>query len=170
VHLTEKDAKAMGIEGAVDCGTVTLSGFMASRGPRGPDPDKVREAIKRANAAELKRRLEMELQGTTELVTQLKLVGIPEPRSLLHPDGQLKFHPDRRWRLDLAWEDVKLGVEIQGFGTHSSAKGLLQDTEKACEAAVLGWTVLPLLYRDVRAGRAVNWIEKVYHRLANPRV
>lgn len=123
--------------------------------------------ISEAHSAETLQRLAKERQGTTELVTMLKLSGIPEPRWLDHPDGQVKFHPERRWKFDLAWPEINLAVELQGFGTHSSVKGLMADTEKFCEAAVLGWTVLPVLYRQVKDGRAASWIESVYRRLAN---
>lgn len=151
MHLTPAQAKAIGIEGGVDCGTITLADALAER----------------SAADALKTRLEMEESGTRDLIEQLKIAGIPEPRSLLHPNGQVRFHPIRRWRFDLAWEEpIKLAVELQGVGTHSSVKGLTIDSEKACEAAVLGWTVLPVLYKHVRDGRALNWIEAVYRRLA----
>lgn len=121
-------------------------------------------APKVSNSLKTKASLEKEKQGTSELLFQLKTAGLPEPRSLFHPQGQLLFHPIRRWRFDIAWEDAKIAVELQGFGAHSSAKGLVLDTEKACEAAVLGWTVLPVLYKQVRDGRALTWIETVYKR------
>lgn len=121
----------------------------------------------KSHAAETKRRQEKERSGTAELLMHVKLAGLPEPRSLLHPDGQLKFHPNRRWRFDLSWENAKLAVELQGFGSHSSAKGLVLDTEKACEAAVLGWMVLPMLYKHVRDGRAIRWITAAYSQRYN---
>lgn len=150
MHLTEQEAEKMGFD--------PLAGRKVySRPPAGPK--------KPYSADRTKAWLEAERQGTTELVNQLRLIGVPEPRSMLHPDGQLKFHPQRKWRFDLAWDSCKLAVELQGFGTHSSVKGLSLDTEKACEAAVLGWTVLPMLYKDVKTGRACRWIELVFLRL-----
>jgi hypothetical protein len=155
-HLTAIEAKAIGI-GDDFCGTVSLTDMMAAKGGR---------ARSKNHSDETKRRQAKERQGTAEFLAQIKYAGLPEPRSLFHPMKQFKFHPERRWRFDLAWEDVKLAVELQGFGSHTSAKGLIADTEKFCEAAKLGWTVLPMLYKHVRDGRALGWVEAVYDRLS----
>mgnify|MGYP006149714629 CR=1 FL=1 len=42
------------------------------------------------------------------LAIMLKLAGIAEPVK------EHKFHPKRKWRLDLAWPEEKLAVEIEG--------------------------------------------------------
>lgn len=64
------------------------------------------------------------------------------------PETEVRFHPVRRWRLDYAWPELKLGVEIQG-GTfmrsksgHTSGAGLHQDHEKLNTAAAMGWIVI----------------------------
>jgi very-short-patch-repair endonuclease len=171
MHLTIAQAKDLGIEGGEYMGTIRGDDYLTAEPTSAFD-----EILKRALGSPRKQkkrmatadRLEIERQGTTELVNQLKIVGIKEePRSLLHPQGQLRFHPVRRWRFDLAFEKVMLAVELQGFGSHTSEAGLTIDTEKACEAAAAGWTVLPVLYQQVRDGRAHRWIEAVYKRLSN---
>jgi hypothetical protein len=82
--------------------------------------------------------------------------GIPEPEVELH------FHPDRKWRFDIAWPSFEtpetddgysrpLGIEIQG-GTyshgaalkHSRGAGMKNDMEKHNEAVRLGWRVILL--------------------------
>lgn len=35
---------------------------------------------------------------------------------LPEPETQYKFHPKRRWRLDFAWPDFRLSVEVNGTG------------------------------------------------------
>jgi len=154
------------IEGGVCMGEVSLDDLMPAVEPSPRKRRKAKQAeSSKAHSANTRQRLELERQGTTELVNQLILVGIPEPRSLLHPEGQLKFHPDRRWRFDLAWPDpIKLSVELQGFG-HARLKCLGIDCDKACEAATLGWVLLPMLYKHIRSGNALAWIERNYRRL-----
>lgn len=66
--------------------------------------------------------------------------GLPMP-SLQH-----KFHPVRKWRLDFAFVEQKLGVEIQGgafsSGGHSRGAGQAKDHQKINEAQKLGWMIL----------------------------
>lgn len=55
---------------------------------------------------------------------------------------ELYFHPERRWRFDIAWESNKVAIEIdgQGYG-HQSIKGRISDCEKQNAALVMGWRV-----------------------------
>lgn len=155
------------LEGGVCLGTVSLADLgiddQEFESPRKRRKRRAEED-RQSHSEKTKQRLELERQGTTELVTQLRLSGIPEPRSLLHPEGQVRFHPKRRWRFDLAWPDILLAAELQGFG-HSNPKCLGIDCEKACEAAGLGWTLLPMLYKHIRNGKALAWIEQNYRLL-----
>lgn len=167
MHLTSKQAKDMGIEGGLYCGTITAADLLNAPSERDALSQ---EMISAAKSAETKKRLQKEKTGTRELLEQLRIAGLPAPRSMFHEKGQLRFHQTRRWKFDLAWEDVKVAVELQGFGSHTSVTGLTGDSEKACEAAVLGWTVLPVLYKQVRDGRALKWIEAVYKRQENLKV
>lgn len=62
------------------------------------------------------------------------------------PVREYKFCPERRWRLDFAWIDCKLGVEIDGGvwsnGRHNRGSGFIKDMEKLNMAVKLGWKVL----------------------------
>ena len=56
---------------------------------------------------------------------------------------EYRFHPVRKWRLDFAWANYRVAVELDGgqfmkHGRHSGAK----DYEKLNEAVALGWLVL----------------------------
>lgn len=62
------------------------------------------------------------------------------------PTTEYQFHPERKWRFDLAWPDQKLAMEVEGGiwtgGRHVSAAGFFKDMEKKNAAAVLGWRIL----------------------------
>jgi len=50
---------------------------------------------------------------------------------------------DERYRLDFAWPNVKVGVEVQGFGFgHQRIAALKRDAAKLRLAIEYGWTVL----------------------------
>jgi very-short-patch-repair endonuclease len=70
----------------------------------------------------------------------LRLSNLPEPVA------ELRFHPTRKWRLDYAWPDAKLGLEVEGGvwsgGKHGRGSGIVKDMEKANALACLGWRLL----------------------------
>ena len=69
-----------------------------------------------------------------------KMQGLPKPTF------ELRFHPVRRWRFDLAWEDQKVALEVQGGiwtnGRHSRGAAMLKEWEKLNTAAGMGWRIL----------------------------
>lgn len=69
-----------------------------------------------------------------------KGAGLPVPTT------EHKFHPDRRWRFDYAWPDLKVALEVEGGiwsgGRHTRGAGYAKDMEKYSEAAILGWAVI----------------------------
>lgn len=95
---------------------------------------------------------------TEELLLHIKLASLPDP-VLEH-----QFHEVRRWRLDMAWIDLKLAVEIHGAvykgGRHTRGKGFTNDREKMNEAALQGWLVLEVTPQHIKNGKALNWIER----------
>lgn len=59
---------------------------------------------------------------------------------------EYKFHPVRKWRLDFAHVEAKVGFEIQGGlykaeSGHRSQKGVQRDYEKSNAAQELGWRI-----------------------------
>lgn len=88
-----------------------------------------REARKRKKQARRKRFCEM-----------LQAKGLPCPT----PEHQ--FHDSRKWRLDFAWVEHKVGVEEHGGvwtrGRHTRGQGFINDREKMNEAQLLGWVIL----------------------------
>ena len=78
---------------------------------------------------------------------------------------ELRFHPERRWRFDLAWPALRLAVEIEGGvfagGRHARGVGFRADIEKYAEAMCLGWRVLRILPEQVRDGTAAAWLRRI---------
>jgi hypothetical protein len=62
------------------------------------------------------------------------------------PVAEYVFAPPRKWRLDLAWPDRMVALEVQGGiwtrGRHARGSGLVKEHEKLNRAAALGWRVL----------------------------
>jgi very-short-patch-repair endonuclease len=78
--------------------------------------------------------------------------------------------PDRKWRLDYAWPQQKVAVEIEGGvfvqGRHSRGVGMEKDMEKYAEALVRGWKVLRVTPRHVKQGKALEWIKQALRPLS----
>ena len=92
--------------------------------------------------------------------TKLHLTGLP-PYVTEH-----QFHPTRRWRLDYAWPEIKLAVEVHGGtytnGRHTRGGGFTVDREKMNEAAIYGWTVLEVTSAQVRSGQMRQWLDRIF--------
>lgn len=62
------------------------------------------------------------------------------------PEREYEFSAERRYRLDFAFVDQRVGVEIMG-GTwivsgHSTGRGIRRDCEKRNLLTLMGWRVL----------------------------
>lgn len=78
------------------------------------------------------------------------------------PVAEYRFHTVRRWRLDVAFPDVKLGVEIDGGtfvqGKHSRGAGIRADMAKQAALAALGWRLIRCMPEHVNSGVALAWV------------
>lgn len=81
------------------------------------------------------------------------------------PITEFLFAPPRRWRLDVAWVDLKVAIEFQGGvysrGRHTRPKGFAADCEKFSTAASMGWRVMPVTYGQLKDGRVLEWTKRV---------
>lgn len=79
---------------------------------------------------------------------------------------EYRFHETRRWRLDLAIPDSKIGIEIHGGiwarGRHIRGAGFAADREKMNEAQALGWDVYEFIADDVENGIAAQSLVRYY--------
>lgn len=87
--------------------------------------------------------------------TQLRERGLAFQR-------EFKFHPKRRWRIDFAFPDERVGVEVEGGtwsgGRHTRGSGFAADCEKYAQAMCLGWRVLRVTGDQVKSGEARLWL------------
>ena len=95
------------------------------------------------------------------LISHIKAIKLPEAVR------EFKFHPVRKWRLDIAWPDHKIAVEVQGGmwlagkGGHTSGTGRTRDMEKNNHALLLGWAVYEFSPAMIKSGEAICMIETV---------
>lgn len=70
--------------------------------------------------------------------------------------AELMFHPERRWRFDVACHSASIAIEIEGGvfvrGRHSRGAGMIGDMEKYNAAVVLGWRLLRYTPQQMAAG------------------
>ena len=78
-----------------------------------------------------------------------------------HRFAQLRHK--RQWRFDIAFPDIRVGVEVQGGvyvqGRHTRGAGVEADYEKFGAALELGWCVVLCTPRQVKSGQALRWVE-----------
>jgi len=84
---------------------------------------------------------------------------------LPRPVLEYKFHPERRWRFDMAWPEKMVACEIEGgtwvAGRHVRGLGFRKDCEKYNEAAILGWRVLRVVSEQIHSGEATAWLVRI---------
>lgn len=104
-------------------------------------------------------------EGEEALALHVRAYGLPEP------ERQYRFHPERRWRFDFAWPELKLAVEVDGVlwgeqGGHQRPDDYADDCEKLNEATLLGWRVLRFTPAQVLAGDAVLVVQRALREVA----
>ena len=74
------------------------------------------------------------------------------------------FHPCRKWRIDFAIVNLKIGIEIEGGvwsnGAHTRGKGFVEDMEKYNSAATLGWVILRFTPQDLNKITTFETVQK----------
>jgi len=128
-------------------------------------------------------------KSALERHVETRIIQLELPRPL----SEYKFHPDRRWRFDFAWPDIKLAIEIEGGtfgrvvychscgarvkrrlksgrlvdiregGRHNTGIGFERDVEKYNAAVVRGWRVVRLTRKMIESEKAVRVIEDAYN-------
>lgn len=76
------------------------------------------------------------------------------------PTPQFQPFPERRFRVDFAWPDRRVIVEVDGE-VHRIKARFHADIEKHALLVLAGWTVLRVGGREVRSGQAVQWVRQV---------
>lgn len=92
------------------------------------------------------------------VVLPLAAKGYPRPK----PQAQLI--PERRYRIDYAFLEARLAVEIQGQiwrkGGHTSGRGITRDAEKYNALTCIGWKLLIITPEMINDGSALEWTER----------
>ena len=77
--------------------------------------------------------------------------------------SEYRFHDTRKWRVDFAFEDRRIAVEVEGGtwvnGRHNRGAGMESDIEKYNALAMAGWRLLRFTGRAVKSGEALRTIE-----------
>lgn len=87
--------------------------------------------------------------------------------NLPEPVAEYRFAPPRKFRLDFAWVEHKVAMEIEGGiwmrggGGHSHPMWILRDMEKGNLAAKLGWRVFRFTTQEFKNGTAHDFMQKV---------
>jgi very-short-patch-repair endonuclease len=80
------------------------------------------------------------------------------------PEPEWRFFPPRRWRLDYAWVDAKVGLEVDGAvwvqGRHTRGSGFTKDQEKKNKAAAMGWRMLSVVPQDLYLNTTIELIKE----------
>lgn len=97
-----------------------------------------------------------------DMYMQIKATGLDAGMEREH-----LFHSTRKWRLDFAWPEKKIGLEVHGAiwggksGGHTSGKGRLRDMEKMNEAKINNWKVIEVASEHIKSGQAIDWLERL---------
>lgn len=96
------------------------------------------------------------------------IVAYCRSRGYPEPEPEFRFHPSRKWRLDFAWPEEHLAVEVHGAvwnqGRHTRGKGFTEDREKMNEAALAGWCVLELTTQQITAGHLWDYLDRWFQQ------
>jgi hypothetical protein len=88
--------------------------------------------------------------GCQSELEAMGVLSVFRHRSLPPSVGQFAVALDDRWvRLDRAWPEVKLAVELDGARFHTSPADRRRDLARDAALAAAGWVVLRFTYADV---------------------
>lgn len=107
-----------------------------------------------------------------------KPVKLPKPPSQLEQDMTLqvmtskvlpmpvrgyRYLEHRKYTGDCVWPEIKLALEIDG-GAHKNEGRFAASFERAYLLQQAGWLVLHVGPKEVKSGKALEWIENLYQQ------
>jgi very-short-patch-repair endonuclease len=93
--------------------------------------------------------------------------GIPDPVE------EYKFHPTRKWRVDICWPEQKLALEIEGGtymdkgGHRGSISGYLKDKEKYNALSVQGYWLLRFTPQEMESCESYDILREWFKNNVN---
>lgn len=142
-------------------GLVTPDEVLEEAEPRGPGRRRLREGVEaelrvvgQATDSRLERAWGDVLleAGITGFVTQHEVVG-----------------DDRTARIDIAWPELRLAIEVDGARFHADALAAAADHDRACWLEARGWTVIRVTAADLRSDRRHLALAEIRAVLADAR-
>lgn len=91
------------------------------------------------------------------LQDQIEKAGLPVPKY------DVCYLIGSKHRLDVAWKDLRLGVEVQGQ-VHRIKGKFHADIVKRVLGQLQGWTVLEVDREAITSGKAIEWIGQLLKR------
>lgn len=92
------------------------------------------------------------------MALQIRAAGLPAPTREHSPVA------GRRWRVDFAWVDQLVALEVEGGiytqGRHNRPQGFNDDAEKYNALALAGWMVLRVTTDHIKSGQALAWLQR----------
>lgn len=93
-----------------------------------------------------------------------------EAWGLPRPVREHRFHLTRKWRIDYAWPDIKLALEVEGgvwtAGRHTRGLGFMRDMEKYNALAEAGWTLIRTTPGQLRTMAMHDQLHRIIHQLS----
>lgn len=90
----------------------------------------------------------------------LKTMELPAPVK----EYQFAKDAGRKWRMDYAWPEHKLALEVEGGvwtrGRHTRGAGFVKDMEKYNTATSMGWRILRVTPSDLLKLNTIQLIQK----------
>jgi hypothetical protein len=99
--------------------------------------------------------IDLVADGCQSELEVLGVLGVFRHPSMPRSVGQHKVFVDGAgYRLDRAWPEAKLAVELDGARHHTSPQDRRRDLARDAALAAAGWVVLRFTYADVRRNPA----------------
>lgn len=110
------------------------------------------------------KKFKKELRKKTKEETQAEFFFLLDTLKITRPVPEYIFHNIRKWRIDFAWPEEKIALEIEGGifvgGRHSRGAGMQADFTKYNEAALLGWRIFKCVPKDLCKTATIQLLRK----------
>lgn len=145
------------IDRALARGLVRLGDLWAASGTRRRGQGRLRSAVERRGLA----------GGPSPSVLESHMSRVFESHGLPAPEAEVVAGPDDRYRVDYAYEEVRLAIEGYGYAWHHTPEQLSYDLGRQAKLVAEGWTVLAYTWKQIleEPDRIADEIATTYDRL-----
>ncbi len=99
-------------------------------------------------------RLTREFEGSapTESRLEVRVLRILRNAGIATPVRQFEvILGRRRYRIDLAWPDLKVGIECEGYSVHGRRRAYVPDRVRLAAVVGAGWRIVPVTWEQTKA-------------------